>query len=204
MNMERVLCALRSNLPDDWLQELTCLTMEEEELHQVLSNAGIHWMPRDEVEDNPAYKQIIPYVIIQTADGLQTACYRRKGSEKRLHDLWSLGVGGHINADDMLEKHTPLSAVVSNGMQRELKEEFAEISGNLLPIFCGIINEEKTKVGNVHLGLVYRLYVQNKGHVTPGAELNSFSWVETERISDLKMELWSEMAAALCKLNHNV
>jgi predicted NUDIX family phosphoesterase len=204
MNMESVLCVLRFGLPDDWLQELTCLTMEEKELYQILSNAGTRWMPRDKAEDNRAYKQLIPYIIIQTADGFQTACYRRKGREKRLHGLWSLGVGGHINSDDMSKKYTPLSAVVSRGMQRELKEEFVEIPGNLLPVFCGIINEEKTTVGHVHLGLVYRLYVQNKRHITPGAELDSFSWVETKRISEMKMELWSEMAAKLCKLNHNV
>lgn len=204
MSMESVLCVLRSDLPDDWLQELTGIAMDEKELYLVLSNAGIHWMPRDNIEDNRAYKQLIPYIIIQTADGLQTACYRRNGSEKRLHGLWSLGVGGHINSNDISENDIPLSAVVSNGMQRELKEEFIEVAGNLLPVFCGIINEEKTKVGHVHLGLVYRLHVQDKWHLTPGAELDSFSWIETEKIHEMKMELWSEMAAELCKLNHKI
>ncbi|MEA3360304.1 MAG: phosphoesterase [Thermodesulfobacteriota bacterium] len=201
MNVESVLCVLRSELPDEWLQEITGIKMDEEKFYQVLSNVAIHWMSRDKIEHNRKYKQLIPYIVIQTADGLQMACYRRKGGEKRLHGLWSLGVGGHINMDDISKKEMPLNAVVTNGMQRELAEEFAEMPRSPQPVFHGIINEERTKVGHVHLGLVYMLSVQNKSFLKPGVELDSFSWIDTKKISEIKMELWSQIALDFLKLD---
>jgi len=201
MKMESVLCVLRSDLPNEWLQEITGIKLGEKEFYRALSNVAIHWVPRDKIEDNRKYKQLIPYIIIQTADGLQTACYRRKGGEKRLHGLWSLGVGGHININDIPKKDMTLSAVVTNGMQRELAEEFAEMPWSPQPVFHGIVNEERTKVGHVHLGLVYMLSVQNKALLKPGMELDSFSWIDTKKISEIKMELWSQIAADFFKLD---
>ena len=48
----------------------------------------------------PGFKQIIPYVVFRSGDGV--FCYTRGKSqgEARLHRLRSLGVGGHVSEDD--------------------------------------------------------------------------------------------------------
>ena len=53
---------------------------------------------RGDMEEDPAYKQLIGYVII-TSDNGKTLVYKRLngGGEARLHGMLSIGVGGHMN-----------------------------------------------------------------------------------------------------------
>ena len=66
----------------------------------------MQYRPRSEVEDDPGYKQIIPYVVFRCADAV--FCYTRGKSqgEARLHRLRSLGVGGHVSEEDAQEART--------------------------------------------------------------------------------------------------
>ena len=76
------------------------MKMTAGEFFMALEGIPFYWLPRSSAEMDPIYKQLIPYALLQTADGLHTGCYRRKGSEKRLHDFWSVGIGGHVNQND--------------------------------------------------------------------------------------------------------
>src|ERR1700722_6756981 len=60
----------------------------------------MQYRPRSEVEDDPGYKQIIPYVVFRCNGSV--FCYTRGKSqgEARLHRLRSLGVGGHVSEED--------------------------------------------------------------------------------------------------------
>ncbi len=60
----------------------------------------LRYIPRSLAEDDPSHKQLIPYVVLRSGD--EVFCYTRgkKGGEQRLHDRWSLGVGGHICRED--------------------------------------------------------------------------------------------------------
>ena len=150
-----------------------------------------------EAENDASYKQVIPYVVLQTFDGNRTACYRRKGTEERLHDLWSVGIGGHVNDCDCSGDDAALQTVVKRGMFREMMEEFRSVPSNVHAVFHGVINEEKTSVGLVHMGLVYRILLSDTAGFEPGAELNAFRWMETDRLLDHKLELWSRLALGL-------
>src|SRR5580700_5717476 len=77
--------------------------------------------PRSEVEDDPGFKQIIPYVIFRSGDAV--FCYTRGKSqgEARLHRLRSLGVGGHVSEEDA-QGGKSLDAYDS-AMRREIDEE---------------------------------------------------------------------------------
>ena len=70
-----------------------------------------------------------------------------KQTEARLHHKLSLGIGGHINPDtpDLLD-----------GLQKELEEE-VDVAGDYDLTFVGILNDDTTDVGRVHLGAVYVL-----------------------------------------------
>src|SRR4030042_1667445 len=64
---------------------------------------------REAAEKDPILKQIIPYGVIRSMEGKVLTYRRTKSSgEGRLHNKASIGIGGHINLDDMWGD--PLSA----------------------------------------------------------------------------------------------
>jgi predicted NUDIX family phosphoesterase len=194
---EMVLCVARASLPPSWLGDASAIKMSEHTFYDHLDGVEPNWSARHEVEGNPAYKQLIPYVVLQTFDGLHTACYRRNGNEKRLHALWSVGIGGHINELDCPTRRTGLAGIIARGLARELREEFKVLPPNVHPTFHGIINEEQTPVGHVHLGLVYRILVSDRDEFRPGHELEAFMWMDEEEIFTRPLELWSRLALNL-------
>src|SRR5207253_2777708 len=108
--------------------------------------------PRSEVEDDPGFKQIIPYVIFRAGDWV--FCYTRGKSqgEVRLHRLRSLGVGGHVAEADAGGRAT-LDAY-EMALRRELEEEVAiQSEGSIRRV--GLINDDSNPVGQVHLGVVH-------------------------------------------------
>ncbi len=159
--------------------------------------AGFDFIPRPAAEKDPSYKQIIPYIILQTADLEMTAVYNRQGSEKRLHDLWSVGIGGHINPVDVKHQTTSFEQILVTGMQRELSEELSRMPETDEPVFTGVISEEITDVGTVHLGAVFRILTHSPDLYIPGDELFDFGWEKTGNLEQLELELWSTLALEL-------
>jgi predicted NUDIX family phosphoesterase len=173
---------------------------EAEFIHQC-TRAGFDFISRPAAEKNPSYKQIIPYIILQTADLKMTAAYNRQGSEKRLHDLWSVGIGGHINPIDVKHQTASFEQILVTGMQRELSEELSLRPQTDDPVFTGIISEEITDVGTVHLGAVFRILTHCPEQYIPGDELFDFGWKKTGDLEKLNLELWSTLALELIARN---
>ena len=101
--------------------------------------------PRAAMEDDPSFKQIIPYLVLRDGERYFLMRRTRAGGDARLHDLWSIGVGGHLNHGD---------GDLPGGLRREWREEL--IAG-FVPEFrlVGLLNDDTTPVGSVHLGAVY-------------------------------------------------
>jgi predicted NUDIX family phosphoesterase len=118
------------------------------------------WMsyrPRGAMEQDPSFKQLIPYVIFRYGDpqtGDSLFCYTRGSGqgEARLHRKRSVGVGGHISIHDAAELGS--GNVYAEGMRRELDEE-VEIRTTYESRCVGLINDDETEVGTVHLGVVH-------------------------------------------------
>lgn len=153
----------------------------------------LEYRPRSEVEDDPSFKQIIPYVVFRSGD--QVFCYTRGKSqgEARLHRLRSLGVGGHVSEDDAQGGRT-LDAYES-ALRRELEEEVAiRSAGQIRRV--GLINDDSTPVGRVHLGIVH-LFELDRPEVDPredGLADAGFLPVETIRTLRDEFETWSQIA----------
>jgi predicted NUDIX family phosphoesterase len=116
----------------------------------ILDPAAFQFRPRYEVETDPDFKQLIPYVVLRCGGDLFH--YRRgsTGMEKRLQALRSIGIGGHISEEDARGGIDPYQT----GMQRELLEEVV-IDCKWTEHFLGFINDDRTPVGSVHLGVVH-------------------------------------------------
>lgn len=129
-------------------------------LAELLRPANTSYRPRHEVEQDDSFKQLIPYVIFryQSPGGVQIFQYTRgKGQgEGRLHSKRSIGIGGHISADD----ESGARAAYAEGMHRELAEE-VEIDTPYREQCAGLINDDQTEVGRVHLGVVHILDVES-------------------------------------------
>jgi hypothetical protein len=97
---ERVLCLPRHVLPVNWIVESVCEPLSWSGFRHGLEGAAGLWMPRSAAECDPSFKQLIPYVVVKRSDTGTIACYRRRGSEDRLHGLWSVGIGGHVDEGD--------------------------------------------------------------------------------------------------------
>jgi predicted NUDIX family phosphoesterase len=159
-------------------------------------------MPRSHAEHNPQYKQWIPYVLLLDPQQ-KIAVYARQGTETRLHGLWSLGIGGHINPCDAAADCQPFSwaQTIRNCLRRELAEEYpAACRGRTT--FLGLIHENQTSVGLVHLGLVF-LHQLSHRPGPPGPELGNLQWLAPELIGRdslwplEKFEIWSQLALQL-------
>jgi predicted NUDIX family phosphoesterase len=104
---------------------------------------------RAEMEADPAWKQVIPYPVLRDGDAWYLMRRTRAGGDARLHDRYSIGVGGHVNPTD-----GALDGDLSRALRREWHEELVV---DFLPDFrfVGLLNDDTTAVGQVHLGLVY-------------------------------------------------
>jgi predicted NUDIX family phosphoesterase len=103
------------------------------------------YAPRDAMERDPAFKQVIPYLVLRDGDRYFLMRRTRAGADERLHDRWSIGVGGHLNpGDDGL----------LGGLRREWSEE---VEAGFEPAFepLALLNDDTTDVGKVHLGIVF-------------------------------------------------
>ena len=107
---------------------------------------------RGDVENDNGFQQIIPYIVFSFENKFFAYKYLPNAGEKRLiNNNYQLGVGGHINKEDVNGEKD----VVETGMMREWEEE-VDFSGNLISKkLVGIINDDSSPVEQVHLGLVY-------------------------------------------------
>ncbi len=122
---------------------------DEAGLYPLINREG-SFLARAELEEDPARKQAIPYVVVHDNDGrVFTMGRKRTQTEARLHGKLSFGIGGHI-PDDIARERDRLDA----GMRRELHEEL-HISESVVPIYRGILNDDTNAVGRVHMGLVF-------------------------------------------------
>lgn len=136
-------------------------------------SAPSYFATRKDVEEDPKYIQIIPYVMVESGDGQVVVGRRLKqGGEARLHNQLTIGFGGHVNPVDMAEK----TGLENNSWRhlaircafRELQEEL-----NILPLedysnatvkphpcqeieLVGLLWSTDTPVDSVHLGVVMR------------------------------------------------
>ena len=110
----------------------------------------ISFRPRDTVEEDPSFKQLIPYCIFRHEGKIFYYTRGSKGGEQRLHSKRSIGIGGHISLEDDAKE----GSTYREGMQREIQEEVA-MDTKYTEACVGLINDDETEVGKVHLGIVH-------------------------------------------------
>jgi predicted NUDIX family phosphoesterase len=142
--------------------------------------------PRHRMERDPSCKQVIPYLVLR--DGLRFFLMQRTmgGVDARLHGRYSIGVGGHLNPGD---------GGLVGGLEREWREELV---ADFVPDFrlVGLLNDDTTDVGRVHLGAVY--LADAGGKPVAIRETNKLMGAfatpaEVAEVAD-RLETWSRLA----------
>ncbi len=148
-----------------------------------------HFRPRQDVEEDPAFQQIATYIVFRHAGRYFLTKRLKASTERRLHHLYSLGVGGHINPPDAVRADP-----IHDGLWREWQEEI-EYPGRVAHRLVGLIKDDSTPVGQVHLGLFfllegdrYEIGIRETGKLQ-GALLS----LEEMRAYYLDMESWSQL-----------
>ena len=141
--------------------------------------------PRAEVEIEPRWKQVIPYLVVRDGARYFLMQRTRAGVDARLHDQWSIGVGGHINPGD---------GGVLGGLRREWQEEVtADFEPE--PRLLGLLNDDTTEVGRVHLGVVFEADAAGRAvAIRETSKLSgAFASAAAVRAVADRLETWSQL-----------
>lgn len=167
----------------------------ENYLSELLKAEHASYRPRAEMEEDPSFKQLIPYVVFQhvdTSNEVRLFAYTRGSGqgEKRLRRKRSIGVGGHICVDDVVAGQSPYD----EGMRRELAEE-VNIGSTYSSKCVGLINDDETEVGRVHLGVVHVFDLQEPVVQSREEDLAESGFVSVDAILNEidSFETWSQI-----------
>jgi predicted NUDIX family phosphoesterase len=164
-----------------------------EVLKRIIQN-GL-FLRRSELEEDSSFKQIIPYAIISNRDSFFLFRRRSGQTEKRLHNKFSLGVGGHMNPDASMESK---EKYLIDELKRELHEEVNLLNGCLIEDieFIGFINDDTIPVGRVHIGLLYNIHVSNKEVYINETDKMTADWIDKLNLAEFYegMETWTKIA----------
>jgi predicted NUDIX family phosphoesterase len=189
--VERVLVVPRDRVPGGC--DFTGVRAADAAALAILRAAvGAHgrYVDRPLAEVSPAFKQLIPYVVVRDRDRIFLMERTDAGGDPRLHGKASIGVGGHLNPVD--EGQDPLT----DGLRREWAEELV---ADWEPEFrlVGLLNDDSNAVGSVHLGVVFE--VDAAGRAIQVRELDKlsgrFATADEVRGAWGRMETWSRLVA---------
>ena len=166
----------------------------EKYLQTLLDDANTQYLPRGDMEEDPGFKQLIPYCLFRYTDADGTPHifqYTRgkAGGESRLRAKKSVGIGGHISTLDAHE-----SSPYEQGMQRELEEEI-DIDCQYTQKLVGLINDDQNDVGKVHLGIVHIFDVDQPAVSARETEISDAGFLPvSEVLQDIEAyESWSQI-----------
>jgi len=151
------------------------------------------FLPRPEAEEDPDYKQLIPYAVFCHGD--EVLHYVRGGGsgEKRLVAKGSVGVGGHINNNDCSTGGFDEESY-HRAVRREIREEL-KIDGSWREEIAALLNDDSVEVGRVHLGVVHIVQLESKQVVAAEEALSQLTF---RKPADLlkkpeELETWSRI-----------
>ncbi len=184
--MEKVL-VVPTALLEEHLIDKSFITEDIPHILDIIRNNHLY-ISREYAEYAAEYKQIIPYAVLMSQSGYFLTKRLKKQTEKRLHGLYSIGLGGHINPEEEL-----LDDVFVAGMRRELSEEVG-LQEFQISNCIGIINDHAADVSNYHIGLVYPLTVDDNIQVQETSKMTG-EWVSEVDVDShfSELESWSKI-----------
>ena len=104
------------------------------------------FVERASAEEDESYQQIIPQIILKVGNKIFLHKIPQTGSEGRLHDMWPIFLGGHVDDTD---------SSIWDAAEREFNEEINYRGKIIKKEFLGIVKRNDMPVNKVHTGLVW-------------------------------------------------
>src|SRR3954463_4210059 len=159
----------------------------------LLSRGNNFFLPRAQAENDPGYKQIIPYALITHGNQVLHYVRGKKAGEQRLVAKGSIGIGGHMNDTD-----ESLFAFDENayraGVEREVNEEI-NMSSAFEDRVVALLNDDTTEVGRVHLGIVHVFKLAQPKVEKRESMITNLSFLDRAQLVALRdnLETWSQL-----------
>src|SRR5207237_3178322 len=158
-----------------------------------LSRGNNFFLPREQAENDPTHKQIIPYVLLVFGDKVLYYVRGKQAGEQRLVAKGSIGIGGHLNEGDAglfnLDEEN-----YNRVVEREVHEEI-----HLLTKFrnriVALLNDDTTEVGRVHLGIVHVFQLAEPHVEKREAMITNIAFLKKEELLAHRenLETWSQL-----------
>jgi predicted NUDIX family phosphoesterase len=159
-------------------------------LAEMLNPRNYRFVPRYKAEADETLKQLIPYFLICHDDKIWCYVRGKKSGEERLVAKASIGIGGHINNEDI----NLFGDVYSTAALRELEEE-VKIEGTYQQKVVALLNDDETPVGRVHLGVIHVLRASSSNVVKREGVITESGFRTLGELKGMRdrMETWSRI-----------
>ena len=158
--------------------------------------AGVpRFIPRAQAEKNPAYKQLIPYVIMSCGGKVLTYVRGKKAGETRLVGNRSIGIGGHINPiDDLPLFSADFYEAYLAAVEREVSEEVS-LETKHTDRVVALLNDDSKEVGQVHLGIVHYWTLDAPNVTRREQMMTQMTFMSLHELQQLRdtMKTWSQL-----------
>jgi len=165
----------------------------EKYLNVLLSRGSNFFFPRAQAENDSAYKQIIPYVLLAFQDRVLHYVRGKKAGEQRLVAKGSIGIGGHMNESDESLFAWDEQAYRA-GVEREVNEEI-KIDTQFQDRIVALLNDDTTEVGRVHLGIVHVFRLAQQKVEKREAMITNLAFLTKAELLNRResLETWSQI-----------
>ena len=165
----------------------------EKHLNLLLSRGNNFFFPRAQAENDPAYKQIIPYAVLAFQDRVLYYIRGKKAGEQRLVAKGSIGIGGHMNESDESLFAWDEQAYRA-GVEREVNEEI-KIDTQFEDRIVALLNDDTTEVGRVHLGIVHVFRLAQQKVEKREAMITNLAFLTKAELLNRResLETWSQI-----------
>ena len=148
------------------------------------------------------FPQILGYVQLVNEQG-EILSYARKGKEKGLHGLRSIGVGGHVSHEELVTaiyrsddptQLPKLTELIQLGLRRELLEEVGIDIGTYMEANQLLVSDSNI-TSQVHVGLPMQLHAKESDIKLDESEFLDARWISVDELKatvDI-YEPWSQL-----------
>ena len=173
------------------------LTFDVDRYLEKLFVPGVpRFIPRPKAEADPAYKQLIPYVIMANKGKYLSYVRGKRAGETRLVGSRSIGIGGHINP---IDNEAPLfdtdyRHMYFTAVEREVAEEVSVDTAHTDRIVA-LLYDPSNEVGSVHLGIVH-FWMLDAPNVTKREQMiTQMAFMTPDELHKVRdsLETWSQL-----------
>ncbi len=172
----------------------------ERYLRRLFAPGILYFLPRSQAEADPAYKQLIPYVIMSNDGKYLTYIRGKRAGETRLVGNRSIGIGGHINPGD---NEVPLfdtgfREMYLTAVEREVAEEVS-VEAKHTDQIVALLNDDSNEVGSVHLGIVHHWILDSPAVSKREQMITQMAFMIPAELQEVRdtLETWSQLCLEL-------